>query len=174
MPTGKVDATENSNTSGKVWTSNSRNSGRSRNFEKHRNEEQSEDRLVRKTPEHRKEPELPEHRRFDSSRRYPGTFTSGRRRVGGRCRIGDRNRCPLKGSKTQSREPEEVLEMLDKGRQAETSAGLQLYGGGVEKWEQAERRSDLKEEASDLERQVMAAKTQESAREERVLELSLE
>jgi hypothetical protein len=55
--------------------------------------------------------------------------------------------------------------MEDKGCQAETSAGFQRYGGGVEKWEQAERRSDLKEEASDLEHQVVAAKTQESARE---------
>jgi hypothetical protein len=55
--------------------------------------------------------------------------------------------------------------MLDKGRQAETSAGFQWYGGGVEKWEQVERRSNLKEEASDLERQVVAAKTQETARE---------
>jgi hypothetical protein len=58
-----------------------------------------------------------------------------------------------------------MLEMLDKGRQAETSDGFQQYGGGVKKWEQAERRSDLKEEASDLERQVVVAKTQESARE---------
>jgi hypothetical protein len=57
-----------------------------------------------------------------------------------------------------------MLEMLDKGRQAETSVGFQQYGGGVEKWEQTERRSDL-EEASDLERQVVASKTQESARE---------
>jgi hypothetical protein len=32
------------------------------------------------------------------------------------------------------------------------------------KWEQEERRSDLKEEASDLECQVVAAKTRESAR----------
>jgi hypothetical protein len=32
-------------------------------------------------------------------------------------------------------------------------------------WEQIERGSDLKEEASDLERQVVVAKTQESARE---------
>jgi biotin-(acetyl-CoA carboxylase) ligase len=46
----------------------------------------------------------------------------------------------------------------------ELSVGFQQYGGGVEKWEQAERRSDLKEEASDLERHVVAAKTQESAR----------
>jgi hypothetical protein len=55
--------------------------------------------------------------------------------------------------------------MEDKGRQAETSVGFQQYGGGVEKWEQAERRSDLKDEDSNLERQVLAAKTQDSARE---------
>jgi hypothetical protein len=30
---------------------------------------------------------------------------------------------------------------------------------GEKKWESAERRSDLKEEASDLERQVVVAKT---------------
>jgi hypothetical protein len=53
----------------------------------------------------------------------------------------------------------------DKGRQAETSVGFWQYGGGAWKWEPAERRSDLKEEASDLEQQVVAAKTQESARE---------
>jgi hypothetical protein len=53
----------------------------------------------------------------------------------------------------------------NEGRQAETSAGFQQYGGGVKKWEPAERRSDLKEEASDLRQQVVAAKTQESARE---------
>jgi hypothetical protein len=58
-----------------------------------------------------------------------------------------------------------MLEMEDKGRQVKTSTGFQQYGGGVEKWEQAERRSDLKKEASDLERQVVAAKIQESARE---------
>jgi hypothetical protein len=58
-----------------------------------------------------------------------------------------------------------LLEMEDKGRQAETSAGFQQYGGGVKKWELAERRSDMKEEASNLERQVVAAKTRESARE---------
>jgi hypothetical protein len=53
----------------------------------------------------------------------------------------------------------------DKGRQAETSTGIRQYGGGVWRWEPAERRSDLKEEASDLELQVVVAKTQESARE---------
>jgi hypothetical protein len=58
-----------------------------------------------------------------------------------------------------------VLETKDKGRQAETSTGFQQYGKDIKKWEQAERRSDLKEEASDLERQVVAAKTRESARE---------
>jgi hypothetical protein len=58
-----------------------------------------------------------------------------------------------------------VLETKDKCCQAETSTGFQQYGGGIKKWEQAERRSDLKEEASDLERQVVATKTRESARE---------
>jgi hypothetical protein len=58
-----------------------------------------------------------------------------------------------------------MLETKDKGRQAETSTGFQQYGGGVRKWEQAERISYLKEEALDLERQVVAAKTRESARE---------
>jgi hypothetical protein len=58
-----------------------------------------------------------------------------------------------------------MLEMEDKGRQAETSTGFQQYGGGIKKWEQTERRSDLKEEAADLERQVVVAKTRESARE---------
>jgi hypothetical protein len=57
------------------------------------------------------------------------------------------------------------LETKDKGRQAETSVGFQQYGGGVRKWEQAERRSDLKEEASDLNMLGVAAKTRESARE---------
>jgi hypothetical protein len=56
-------------------------------------------------------------------------------------------------------------ETKNKGRQVETSAGLQQYGGGVWEWEPAERRSDLKEKASDLKQQVVAAKTQESARE---------
>jgi hypothetical protein len=55
--------------------------------------------------------------------------------------------------------------MKDKGRQAETSTGFQQYGGGIKKWEQTERRLDLKEEASNLECQVVAAKTRESARE---------
>jgi hypothetical protein len=41
MPTSKVEATENSDTSEKAGTSNSWNSKRSRNFGKHRNEEQS-------------------------------------------------------------------------------------------------------------------------------------
>jgi hypothetical protein len=36
----------------------------------------------------------------------------------------------------------------------ETSTGFQQYGEGVKKWVQIERRSDLKEEASDLKRQV--------------------
>jgi hypothetical protein len=58
-----------------------------------------------------------------------------------------------------------VLDVRDEGRQAETSTGFQQYGGGIKKWVQAERRSDLKEEASDLKRQVVAAKTQECARE---------
>jgi hypothetical protein len=58
-----------------------------------------------------------------------------------------------------------LLETKDKGCQAETSTGFRQYGGGIKKWKQAERRSDLKEEASDLERQVVAAKTRESARE---------
>jgi hypothetical protein len=58
-----------------------------------------------------------------------------------------------------------LLETKDKGRQVETSTGFQQYGGGVRKWEQAERRSDLKEEASDLNQLGVAAKTQESARE---------
>jgi hypothetical protein len=55
--------------------------------------------------------------------------------------------------------------MKDKGRQAETSTGFQQYGGGTKRWEEAERSSDLKEEALDLERQVVVAKTRESARE---------
>jgi hypothetical protein len=52
MPTSKVEATENSNTTEKAGTSNNWNYRRNRNFGKHRNEEQSEDRLVRKTPKH--------------------------------------------------------------------------------------------------------------------------
>jgi hypothetical protein len=58
-----------------------------------------------------------------------------------------------------------VLETEDKGRQAETSTGFQQYGGDTKRWEKAERRLDLKEEALDLECQVVAAKTRESARE---------
>jgi hypothetical protein len=63
---------------------------------------------VRKTPKHRKELELPKHWKFDSSGRYPGTSTSGRRRVESRYEIGDQYSCPLRWSKTQSREPEEA------------------------------------------------------------------
>jgi hypothetical protein len=63
---------------------------------------------VQKTTKHRKEPELPKHRKFDSSGRYPRTSTSGRRSVESRCEIGDRYSCPLRWSKTQSREPQEA------------------------------------------------------------------
>jgi hypothetical protein len=45
-----------------------------------------------------------------------------------------------------------------------TSADFQQYGGAVKSWVDAERRLDLKEEASDLKRQVVAAKTPESVR----------
>jgi hypothetical protein len=63
-----------------------------------------------------------------------------------------------------------------KGRQAETSAAFQQYGGGIKKQEQAERRSDLKEEASDLERQVWRPRherVQEREREWHKMELPL-
>jgi hypothetical protein len=47
----------------------------------------------------------------------------------------------------------------------ETSIGFQQYGRGLKKWVEAERRSNLKEEASDLNQLVVAAKTRESVRE---------
>jgi hypothetical protein len=46
-----------------------------------------------------------------------------------------------------------------------TSVHLLQYSGSVKTWVDAERRSDLKEEASDLRRQDVAAKTRESERE---------
>jgi hypothetical protein len=44
------------------------------------------------------------------------------------------------------------------GRQAEQSVGFQQYGGGVKKWVETEKRSNLKEEASDLKQSEVATK----------------
>jgi hypothetical protein len=46
----------------------------------------------------------------------------------------------------------------EEGRQAEQGAGSQQYGEGVKKTVGAERRSDLKEEASNLNQSGVAAK----------------
>jgi hypothetical protein len=69
-----------------------------------------------------------------------------------------------------------MLETGCKGLQAETSVAFQQYGGGIKKREQAERRSDLKEEASDLEHQVWRPRherVQEREREWHKMELPL-
>jgi hypothetical protein len=55
--------------------------------------------------------------------------------------------------------------LLVRGRQAEQSIDIQQYGGDVKMWVEAERRSDLKEESSDLNQFEVAAKDTRSVRE---------
>jgi hypothetical protein len=88
MPTRRIDATENFDTSGKAGTSKSRNGARvpihpdnagmknSRNTGKSQNTGKSESRPVWKTPKSRNFRPVRKHRKFDSSGRYPETLTS--------------------------------------------------------------------------------------------------